>query len=251
MLLTHCRMTPALMPAILFVALATQAQERGNPPGGALAGDRPRVIVSTDIGGSDPDDFQSMVHFLVYGDGGKYVGEFEKYLHNLANGLPSAEAFKRSFGEDIAAFENRWKQYALAARPSALVTALERLEFLAEGALELARLKRHPRDLGALKAGLREINFTHVLKTHGVESRLSAADDAMFQIPADDLCPEPPVFIVAPLNLHGLSRREQRLEQLSPTPPSIGTEHLRPRNLAVKWVRDPQDHSFRYELDLR
>ena len=25
-----------------------------------------RVIVSTDIGGSDPDDFQSMVHYLVY-----------------------------------------------------------------------------------------------------------------------------------------------------------------------------------------
>lgn len=30
--------------------------------------DKPRVIVSTDIGGSDPDDFQSMVHFLVYAD---------------------------------------------------------------------------------------------------------------------------------------------------------------------------------------
>lgn len=28
----------------------------------------PRVIVSTDIGGSDPDDFQSMVHYLVYAD---------------------------------------------------------------------------------------------------------------------------------------------------------------------------------------
>jgi len=38
------------------------------PPGGALAGERPRVIVSTDIGGSDPDDFQSMVHLLHYAD---------------------------------------------------------------------------------------------------------------------------------------------------------------------------------------
>ncbi len=36
--------------------------------GGALAGDRPRVLVSTDIGGSDPDDFQSMVHLLIYAD---------------------------------------------------------------------------------------------------------------------------------------------------------------------------------------
>lgn len=38
------------------------------PAGGALAGDRYRVIVSTDIGGTDPDDFQSMVHFLLYAD---------------------------------------------------------------------------------------------------------------------------------------------------------------------------------------
>ena len=36
--------------------------------GGALAGHRYRVIVSTDVGGTDPDDFQSMVHFLVYAD---------------------------------------------------------------------------------------------------------------------------------------------------------------------------------------
>lgn len=35
---------------------------------GALAGDRYRVVVSTDIGGSDPDDFQSMVHLLLYAD---------------------------------------------------------------------------------------------------------------------------------------------------------------------------------------
>jgi hypothetical protein len=35
---------------------------------GALSGERYRVIVSTDIGGSDPDDFQSMVHYLLYSD---------------------------------------------------------------------------------------------------------------------------------------------------------------------------------------
>ena len=32
------------------------------------ARDRVRVIVSTDIGGGDPDDFQSMVHYLLYSD---------------------------------------------------------------------------------------------------------------------------------------------------------------------------------------
>lgn len=34
----------------------------------ALVDEMPRVIVSTDIGGSDPDDFQSLVHLLLYGD---------------------------------------------------------------------------------------------------------------------------------------------------------------------------------------
>lgn len=34
----------------------------------APPGDRPRVLVSTDIGGTDPDDFQSMVHLLLCAD---------------------------------------------------------------------------------------------------------------------------------------------------------------------------------------
>ena len=36
--------------------------------GGVPAGQPHRVVVSTDIGGTDPDDFQSMVHLLVYAD---------------------------------------------------------------------------------------------------------------------------------------------------------------------------------------
>ena len=56
------RVLIALMPA-----LAASAAPR-EPAGGALAGDRPRVVVSTDIGGTDPDDFQSMVHLLLHAD---------------------------------------------------------------------------------------------------------------------------------------------------------------------------------------
>jgi hypothetical protein len=49
------------------------AQNAGEPnpwraDRGALAGHRHRVLVSTDIGGTDPDDFQSMVHLLLYAD---------------------------------------------------------------------------------------------------------------------------------------------------------------------------------------
>jgi hypothetical protein len=52
------------LTGLLLAAALAQAA----PQGGALAGDRPRVIVSSDIGGTDPDDFQSMVHLLLYAD---------------------------------------------------------------------------------------------------------------------------------------------------------------------------------------
>jgi hypothetical protein len=54
--------------------LATEAPESpGSVPEatadrGALDGHRYRVLVSTDAGGTDPDDFQSLVHLLVYAD---------------------------------------------------------------------------------------------------------------------------------------------------------------------------------------
>jgi len=57
------------VPAIVCIGLLTSwAYGLDNPPGGALASERPRVIVSSDIGGGDPDDFQSMVHYLTYAD---------------------------------------------------------------------------------------------------------------------------------------------------------------------------------------
>ena len=50
-----------LLLLVTLPGLARAPQDRPNEA-------RPRVIVSTDIGGTDPDDFQSMVHFLVYAD---------------------------------------------------------------------------------------------------------------------------------------------------------------------------------------
>lgn len=57
-----------LILSSLLVAADLLADVPETPSGGALAGGRFRVIVSTDIGGSDPDDFQSMAHYLVYAD---------------------------------------------------------------------------------------------------------------------------------------------------------------------------------------
>ena len=56
--------------AVLFVAVGvvlrpTTVLALG---GGALAGNRYRVVISSDIGGSDEDDIQSLIHYLLYSD---------------------------------------------------------------------------------------------------------------------------------------------------------------------------------------
>ena len=53
------------MAALLLGAVGSPVAHADN---GALAGTRHRVIVSTDIGGTDFDDFQSLVHVLLYAD---------------------------------------------------------------------------------------------------------------------------------------------------------------------------------------
>lgn len=53
---------------LYLLASLTQIANSNSLDRGALAGYRYRVIVSTDIGGTDADDFQSMVHLLLYSD---------------------------------------------------------------------------------------------------------------------------------------------------------------------------------------
>ncbi len=53
-----------LIVTIFFLPVLGFSQSQS----GALTGERYRVIVCSDIGGSDPDDFQSMIHYLLYAD---------------------------------------------------------------------------------------------------------------------------------------------------------------------------------------
>lgn len=53
-----------VVSCIAVLATGCGASDESNTP----ATERNRVIVSSDIGGTDPDDFQSMVHLLAYAD---------------------------------------------------------------------------------------------------------------------------------------------------------------------------------------
>ena len=58
---------------LLLVALGMSCHTKsflgkGSSSRGVIEDTRPRVIISSDIGGTDPDDFQSMIHLLMYAD---------------------------------------------------------------------------------------------------------------------------------------------------------------------------------------
>lgn len=58
--------------------------------------DLPRIIISTDIGGDDPDDFQSLVHLLIYAD--------KFHIEGLISSPPS-KGRKKDILEGINAYE--------------------------------------------------------------------------------------------------------------------------------------------------
>ena len=62
--------TVCLLAVVFLSAVVANADDHlhAELAEGAIDDARHRVIVSTDIGGTDPDDFQSMVHLLVYAD---------------------------------------------------------------------------------------------------------------------------------------------------------------------------------------
>ncbi len=192
----------------------------------------------------------SMVHFLVFADRGRYREPFERYLRLLNAGMPSEPAFIQAFQtNDLDAFERRWKRYVMEeATPGAFVAAFERLEFLIEGMLELERQGRHPETLEELRDALIEIEFRHRIERHGYAVELRADDPTVYTIPEDEQARQPPTFVVE-RRRPPRGVRERREEEARPSPAPIRTQNLRPRELAVRWIRT--EDGFRYELETR
>lgn len=204
-------------------------------------------------GGSAQLQYQqawSMVQFLVYGDNGRYQGAFEKYLHAINAGYRSYDAWVRAFGDDnLTSFEARWRDYILRVKPTAFITALERIEFLAAGMQELTRRGTTANTLDTLRDELRAIDFAYNVQSHGFRVTHRASDDALFEIPMDDLARVQPAFTVERKPRRLPTLRERRLEEQHPTPADIFTAGLKPHDLRVMWVRDKDDPSvFTYEI---
>ena len=57
------------------------------------------------------DQAWSMVHFLAYGDGGRYQRAFEAYMRLVSRGRSSEDAWNLTFSNDPAGFERQWRAY--------------------------------------------------------------------------------------------------------------------------------------------
>ncbi len=196
------------------------------------------------------DQAWSMVHFLVYGNNGRWTDAFERYLRLINNGLPTREAFLQAFETtETHAFEERWLEYMGEMQPSAFVTAMERLEFLAAGAQTLASEGVYPESLEDLREQMLQIDFTLTINKHGREISLDSLDTELFTIPMDHLSKEQPRFVVS-RPIPSL-RRERRIEEAHPSPSVISTEHVEPRGLAVSWTRGEDPDTFTYRILVR
>jgi len=65
------------------------------------------------MSGGDYDQAWSMVHFLAHGDGGRYDRAFNGFLRMVSQSRPWRLAWTKHFGDDIGAFEARWREYWL------------------------------------------------------------------------------------------------------------------------------------------
>ena len=186
----------------------------------------------------------SMVHFLVYGEDGKYGNSFTAMLKLLNEGTKPFDAMRKAFAlaaeADVLRFESKWKEYAKVAKPGAYVAARGRLEFLAEGLREVWSKGARPKTVEELKTAMRDAKFQYTSSSHGYVTKLDANDDANFAVPDDEINTKP-VTIEFVANKPAKGTKAKKLEEQSPTPPMLRTRNLRPNDVGVYWYRSTND----------
>lgn len=178
---------------------------------------------------------------------------FAEYLTLINEGYVAAEAHRQTlgrFGSDV--LDDAFRRFIHAARPDPGATAVERLEFLAEGMLALASDGIRPTTLADLRDALRDIDFQYTVVLPDTRRvTFTADDDALFELPkrvTDDEAE--PRFELTPPPRRQRSSRERRLNDTNPEPHWIVTRDLGSRNWQVRWQRDMETNTFSYSLVL-
>jgi hypothetical protein len=131
-----------------------------------------------------------LVHFFFH-DGSPYRSQFESYLHAIADGYSSRDAFARGFGTtDYGRFEEPFKQYVLNLQPNPEKAAAQRLEFLAAGLKYLYTRDRVFSSLEDLKKQLRSVGpkgyWLRFNVGYDQSYEMRASDEDNFRAPRSD-----------------------------------------------------------------
>jgi len=78
----------------------------------------------------------SVVQFLLHADGGRYADRLKLFLKELSEREDEKDAFQKSFGTNIAAFEGAWASYMMSLKPSPKFVCADNMEAI----MQLAKL---------------------------------------------------------------------------------------------------------------
>ncbi|MEO1235856.1 MAG: DUF1570 domain-containing protein [Planctomycetota bacterium] len=174
----------------------------------------------------------SMVHFLVHGDRGRYRDAFGNYLIELSRGRSHEVAFRKSFGDNNAAFERRWERFIGELEADSYSLALKRIQFLAAGVLALhesdeSEIPAPPADLAELRERLAAVRYRQTVRSESGERTTEATDESLYRY--EDRRGRDHAFELIPA------------EKGSDLPPSLATPKLRPA-VTLSWTRDGEGH---------
>lgn len=181
----------------------------------------------------------SLVHFMIFGQQGKYEANFLNFLVLLNRGIEWKTAFVAAYGmPDFDLVQTQWEAFVKNLPPTDYRETVRRLRFLMAGLTELHGKGQHPASLDELKQALREIHFQEEVDVFGVKRRLSAADPRVFTVPFAEAAPGRQ-FVLAPA-------RSAAGPHTPPggQPATLTAEGLDPQLFKAEWTRRGREASY-------
>jgi len=131
----------------------------------------------------------AMVHFLQGGDNGKYRGPFIQYIWHLSRGRDSSDAWGKAFGNDVAGFEKRLREYVKDLKPTGGLGCRTNMQFLGFLLVNLRSGAEPPPDVATFREWALEGKLGEWTFTAGSGIKVSTVDKdvlkSLFRCPDD------------------------------------------------------------------
>ena len=130
----------------------------------------------------------SMVHYLEQGEKGKYRGPLLQYVYYLSRGESSEQAWARSLGSNIPAFEKGWQAYIKALQPTGGLSCRAKMGMLGDWVLMAMKQPETLKDMATLrKAALTGALGGWTVTVAGIKTKITDRESLkdLFRCPHD------------------------------------------------------------------